>query len=230
MKTPAFFHPRHVAGQQDGFTVVELMLATAVFSLVLLIVTYGVLSFTHGYYAGINSSTTQSTVRNVITTVSQSIEFSGKVVPNNTGDPLQFFCAGDSLYIYRPGVQYAGTSDINTPGLYEQTLTGDCPDSASPPTSLASGGRQLLAKGMRVVLLNVQPKTTTAYAVDLRIAFGDNDLLCAPGAVANSCTSASTLADTGLTTGDVTCKARTGYQFCSVAGLSTIAAVRIQGE
>jgi len=45
---------------QSGFTLVELMIATMVFSVILLVITYGVVRFTNSYYKGLNSSTTNS--------------------------------------------------------------------------------------------------------------------------------------------------------------------------
>ena len=50
---------------QSGFTIVELMIATLVFAMVLLVITVGVMSFTRAYYRGINQSNTQRVARAV---------------------------------------------------------------------------------------------------------------------------------------------------------------------
>src|SRR5262249_25193419 len=68
---------RRPDSRQAGFTIVELMVATLVFSTILIVITYGVLSFTRAYYNGVTNSTTQDTARNIISTISQAVEFNG---------------------------------------------------------------------------------------------------------------------------------------------------------
>jgi prepilin-type N-terminal cleavage/methylation domain-containing protein len=63
--------------RQDGFTVVELLIATVVFTMVLLVITSGVTHFTHAYYKGVHQSSTQTTSRNVINTIAQNIQYGG---------------------------------------------------------------------------------------------------------------------------------------------------------
>jgi prepilin-type N-terminal cleavage/methylation domain-containing protein len=62
---------------QAGFTIVELMIATLVFAVVLILITVGVLTFTRSFFKGINQSRTQNAARTVIETISQGIQFSG---------------------------------------------------------------------------------------------------------------------------------------------------------
>src|SRR5689334_15673116 len=87
---------------QSGFTIVELLIATAVFSLVLLVVTAGIIRMGQAYYKGITMSRIQETTRTVSQEVTSSIQLAaGKrrngsiTIPN-----AKQFCVGDVRYTY----------------------------------------------------------------------------------------------------------------------------------
>lgn len=230
---------RIINTRQAGFTIIELMFATLAFSTILIVITAGILSFTHAYYRGVNSSTVQDTARNIAGTISQAIEFSGtNIGPTEVDGALQYFCAGDQVFTYSLGAAYTGIPSgdpgplDSNPGLYVMT-TGDggCPPSA--PDVSSGGGQELLPPNVRVTQLNVQPASiagaTNVYTITLSLALGTNDLLCT-SSVSGSCTSNASLSDTQLSTGNVACKQQTGSQFCAVSTLSTTASVRVAGS
>jgi prepilin-type N-terminal cleavage/methylation domain-containing protein len=212
---------------QSGFTIVELMIATLVFSVILLVITYGVLSFTNRYYKGINSSTTQNTARSALDSMSQAIQFGTSVGASTFSSPDGVFCAGSKMFLYTPGKLYSGsTPGPGQWGLYEfnNPATG-CVAPASAP-----GGAELLSKNMRVANLSVtQPDPLrNLWQVDFKVAYGAPDLLCAPLSQPGSCvSSAATLTDPQLHASDVTCKSEVGSQFCSVSALSTTVEQRL---
>ena len=169
---------------ESGFTIVELMIATVVFSLVLLVIIYGVLNFSRAYYGGVNSTATQSTTRSIVNTTAQAIEFSGNfIVPSaavvghaNT----YYFCAGGNTYYYIQGVEYTGLSltdpsFLNAPGLFVQP--GSCTNSPDPTKP---GSKELLSANMRITYLQVTQDPTNArlFTIQLGLAYGDGDLLC----------------------------------------------------
>jgi prepilin-type N-terminal cleavage/methylation domain-containing protein len=91
---------------QKGFTIIELLIATLIFTLVLILVTTGVLQFTRQYYKGVISSNTQSTARGIIDDITRTIQFnsgslyllkSTTLTPNNdpSAQPLGF-CIGET--------------------------------------------------------------------------------------------------------------------------------------
>lgn len=49
--------------------------AMLVFSVILTVVTMGVISFSNRYYKGVHASTTQNTTRNIMSTITQAIQF-----------------------------------------------------------------------------------------------------------------------------------------------------------
>lgn len=217
---------------QEGFTIVELMIATVIFSVVLLVITVGVLNFTHAYYSGVNSSNTQDTARSIVNNLAQAIEFSGTTIsptePVSPGSATYYFCANNNTFIFIPGKLYdVSTPSASDPGLY-QAATNSC-----DPTSVNYGqGRELLGQDMRVVLLSVaagaEPRT---YTVKVRLAYGDDDLLCAPQSVQDSCASNAVLTTSQIANhDDVTCRLQTGFQFCAVAGLTTTVALRVSSS
>lgn len=72
---------KHLDHNAQGFTLVELMIATALFSSILLLITFGLLSIGQNYYKGKNSARTQDVARRVIDEISQAIQF-GDAAPS----------------------------------------------------------------------------------------------------------------------------------------------------
>ena len=203
-----------------GFTIVELMIATLVFSVILVVVTYGVLRFTNAYYKGINSSTTQDTARNILDTVSQAIQFSGSTIsPGGTNAGVSYFCAGGDVFIYRQGIKYDSSTSISAsnPGLY--MVTSPSALGCSVVGASYTAGKQLLGTNMRVSALSIAPSASgpLLWDVQLRLAYGDNDLLVNPANGADLTGSAP----------NVQCGLRTGSQFCSVSVLTTTVQQRV---
>jgi prepilin-type N-terminal cleavage/methylation domain-containing protein len=235
-----------VCDQPSGFTIVELMIATVIFSMVTLVVVYGVLSFTNAYYGGVNSSTTQDTARAMLNSIAQAIEFSGETITTTTPvtgpglSNIYYFCAGGSTYYFDEGYMYNSSPSATNPGLYMSP--GGC---TATPTF--SNGKELLGPNMRITDLSVaqsDPTTDPAlYTVVLSIAYGDSDLLCNASGGVNppvGCLPTDalnpnnqTLAIVGKSAyqggpeNDVQCRQTTGSEFCAHAGLSTTVSLRV---
>src|SRR3989338_4615433 len=88
--------------KDSGFTIIELMIATTVFSLVLLLCTFGLLQVARVYYKGVTGAKVQEALRNVTDNITRVIQFSGgSVVPppaNTTGGTPFVFCIDDQRY------------------------------------------------------------------------------------------------------------------------------------
>jgi len=202
----------HLSDASSGFTIIELMIATLVFSTILVVITFGVIRFTNSYYKGVNSSTTQKTAQSVVDAVTQAVQFStGSPTPSTASDGVHgYFCVGGMKYIYVISVPYDAKSApavgaSNAGGIYETTNTDAC-SSANPGPSV----RQLLADNMRVTSLAFVPTTNTSiWQFSLSVAYGDDDLLTATSGP------------------NVQCKTQTGSQFCAAISLSTVAQQRV---
>jgi prepilin-type N-terminal cleavage/methylation domain-containing protein len=213
---------------QAGFTIVELMVATLVFSVILVVITSGIISFTQGYYKGINSSATQNAARNVANTIARNLEYGGgedNLFPVTVSGNNYALCIGDSLIDYNLGGQL-GTPG-NTYGVYTATHpVGSCP--VYPP---GAQGNELLGPNMRVTNLSVKKVSGVSgnlYSINIGVAYGDIDLLCdksiTPG-TSGSCSPTDTThngdidwANHGKT---VICKGGKSSRFCAVSHLST---------
>lgn len=221
---------------QAGFTIIELLIATTVFSMVLMVLLYGVLSFTHAYYSGVNSSTTQDATRTVINTVAQAVEFSGNTITptpaSQTAGRPYYFCAGGNTYYFILGSMYDGATPSSTdPGLFMDP--GIC---TATPNFSATGAKEMLGANMRVTYLNLAQSATNTrlYTVSLGIAYGAADLLCnvsqdghAGGCLPGDTVNGPSASVAGTNANDVVCKQAAGSQFCAHAGLSTTVSLRV---
>jgi prepilin-type N-terminal cleavage/methylation domain-containing protein len=103
------------AEYKRGFTVIELMISTIIFSLILLAASAAIVEVGKKYYRGITNSRTQAVARSVTEEIAQSLQYTGQSVrvPNypggvttygpeiNTGDPDTFyFCIGAKRYTF----------------------------------------------------------------------------------------------------------------------------------
>jgi prepilin-type N-terminal cleavage/methylation domain-containing protein len=167
---------------QKGFTLVELMIATSVFSIVLLIATTSIVRIGRLYYKGITQSRTQEVARSISEDISKSIQLSaGNVIDGNTlpvGSKFNGYCIGDLIYAYNPN-----TPVSSAPGKYgvktKQISVAD-PCNSTTANSAISGGKELLGSNMRVLNFEVLTKPRNQYDVNVRIAYAseeDNALL-----------------------------------------------------
>lgn len=196
---------------EAGFTIIELTIATLVFSTILIVITSAVLSYTKSYYRGINVSATQNTTRNIVDIIGQSIQFSSDsnvITPGGFGPGgSTYFCAGGRQFVFIKGQQYNPSSGLSY-GMYSIPVSSGC---ASPPAITPAGSTQLLSKGMRVTDFSlIKSGSSRLYMLHLRIASGDDDLL------------------TALTGSNVQCKSQNGSQFCAVSGVQTVVQGRLQ--
>lgn len=214
-----------VRAGERGFTIVELLIATLVFSMVLLVITIGVLSFTKAYYKGITQSNTQNTARTIIENISQAIQFSGDDITTpigTTGSNGSIgFCIGNTRYSYLLGYQLTE----GTPGSYQakhaivSDTSGSCSGLNAQNIKGSPTGKELLAPHMRLSKLSVQRiGTSNVYKINVKVVYGDLDLLSSPSGASPVATAT-----------DATCQiAYAGSQFCAVSELTTTVQKRIE--
>lgn len=208
---------------KHGFTVIELLIAMSVFSLVLLIVTVGIMQISKVYYKGVTESNVQSTARSITETIAQAIQFNGGTTLATPGAPAPgssyAFCVNDQQFSYRPGYQLVEASpgtDQTLHALVQRTMSG-CSATPQDLSSAAVTGRELLAPHMRLAALVVQSLGNDLYKVHVRIVYGDDDLLWSPSGNA-----------AGPSAPDAACRSGAGQQFCSVSDLSTVVISRVK--
>ena len=200
-----------------GFTIIELMIATTLFSVILLVITFGVTSFTNDYYKGLNSSSTQNAVGTISTAVTKAIEFGESAPVAIPGTPAAY-CIGNQAFIYNLGAQVTALG--SSLGLGQVNVSG-C--GAVLPSS---GLHEMLPANMRVVAFDITQPHPPLWELHMKLAHGDNDLLCG-GTI--SC-SGPTATDAQLVTNAASlhCRSATGSRFCAVSELSTIVQRRVE--
>ncbi len=219
--------------RQQGFTIVELLIATLVFSMILLLMSVALIQITRLYYKGITTARTQQTARNIMDSVTRGIQFSGGTVsaaptcPSGPTNPC-YFCVNDDRYTYQTNKQLVdgplGTDQARHVFIKESAVasctTGGPGNLVTPP----AGAVELMGTNMRLVKMQLSG-AGNLYSVSVRLVAGESDLLCSPSVAGDCNTSAPS---SSLTNNDVTCKNITkGTQFCAAAELQSTVQKRI---
>jgi prepilin-type N-terminal cleavage/methylation domain-containing protein len=92
---------------QDGFTIIELMIALSIFAVILVISTLVMIQISSIYVKGVNASSLQETSRNIMSNISSDIEFSGSTPLGCTETPASDTCyTGESTATYGPNDEH----------------------------------------------------------------------------------------------------------------------------
>lgn len=143
---------------QKGFTIVELMIATTVFSIVLLVILASFFQIGRMFYKGVSVDNTQETTRSVVDDITTDLKLSSGFNPSQAFNGAKYFCVGGHRYTYKldskvtdPGA----TDDVNNPsGIIEAILPGS--SCLAPNTRDGSTNKQqLLSSDMQLNALDV---------------------------------------------------------------------------
>lgn len=169
--------------KQSGFTIVELMIASTIFSIVLLLLVAVVAQIGKMYYKGIIMARTQESARAAIDEVTRPIQFGKDQIVSGAN----VVCVGTKRYTYALNVQLTddpakvGSNHRGRHGLWMDN--GGSPASCTPvnmalPTPSA-GGQELLGLGMRLKRFSVtaSPAAAGLWNVQVGVLYGDDDML-----------------------------------------------------
>ena len=179
-----------------GFTIVELMIATVVFSLVLLLALAGIMQVTRMYYKGVNQSRTQEAARAVTDEIGETIRFTndvvnlasvavtGPVVDANE-DNVNYLCIGSKRYTYAIDRKLESSGSSESDKVKRHVLWVDQPDvgcveaadlDMDEPSS-GFNGRELLSENMRLARLDVNQIVALGdvFEIGITVAYGDDD-------------------------------------------------------
>ena len=205
-----------------GFTIIELMIASTIFSVLLLIMTFAIIQISRVYYRGITSAQTQEIARTVLDEISRSIQFQGGTITGTPAVPSlgpNKFCVGDKRYSYILGRQLMDSPTFPQSKnvlVVDDKMPGCASVSAQniDSVNLNSNSRELLAANMRLASLQVNDKGNGLWEVAVRVVYGDNDLL-------EDSIGADGILDT--------CRSiQFGAQFCAASELRTVVKKRVQ--
>jgi prepilin-type N-terminal cleavage/methylation domain-containing protein len=218
---------------ETGFTIVELMIATAVFAVVLLIITTGMIQVGRLYHKGTVNANTQEVARTILEDISQAIQFGGNkaYLP---GGPANWFCVGSRRYTYTRGVRLTNTpanhvlvADRTSSTCNSATGAGNLGNpNISVNRDLTVQPRELMGFNMRLANLAIVAGPNETYTITVRVVYGENDVVCSP---AQSTDCASKTTSPFQTATDLACKDdRSTTQFCSASQLTTTVTRRVE--
>lgn len=188
---------KKITNRQRGFTIIELMIATTIFSLILMICLAGIMQITKMYYRSITQNRTREVARVIIDEISEAVRYSNQNIqigttvtgPQVEGDPetnaVGYFCVGPRRYTYAIDRQVKKNADGSNPkqikhALWVDSLAG-CSASSVDLTidTPTADGKDLLPENMRLYNLSVSVKNETEkiYEISVGVAYGDEDLL-----------------------------------------------------
>ncbi|MDB5163795.1 MAG: hypothetical protein JWS12_413 [Candidatus Saccharibacteria bacterium] len=201
---------------QKGFTIVELMIATTVFSVILLVSSVTLIQISRFFQKGTTVNSTQEATRNIVEELSESVQF-GKNIPNdppaNSGTKYGI-CIDNIRFNYALNNRVDTTTTPAHHALWRDN--GSCTPPSSLPNlnaALPAGGRELVPPGMQIVALSVSKDATNdrLWTITLRLVSGSPDMFKVFGNPSSGCI--STLL---------------GGQFCADVTLSTTVYRRLQ--
>ncbi|MGZ6004592.1 MAG: PulJ/GspJ family protein [Candidatus Saccharimonadales bacterium] len=206
--------------RQKGFTIAELLIATAIFSMMMLVVSFVIISIGKNFNKGVTETRTQDAARNIIDKITKDIQFGGLPItsPGVTLATPYAICIGQDRFSIN--VNQELVDGVNH-GVILDTPSLDSPPETcaiSPPITNLTGGSlpsgsprplELLSPGMRVTDLTVVPLVSnpTVYQVHITVVYGDDDLISGSGS-------------------SVVCNNSAGSQFCAVADISATVEAR----
>ena len=161
---------RNKSKSQRGFTVIELLIATAVFSVVLLVFVTSFLRLSELFYKGVNLTNTQESARNMIQSISSDIQFynqAPQVFPSEN-----YFCIGTHRYTYVPYVQYDPSSS-SAIGMIKENLP-NCVSPTIQPANLRNG-QEMLDPGMQINKMIITCNASGLCSVSTHLVYYSND-------------------------------------------------------
>jgi len=218
---------------QSGFTILELMIATVVLSVILLLVTSVMIGIQALYYKGVNQENVQNNVRSIVNEVSQEIQDNNLTVQpvalpywvTVKSVPYQekALCIGSVRYLYVMGAQ-VGSETAQALWRDSTPVTG-CGTNGTAfsvaPNIInhtpADNGTEYVASGARLTDFQVTSPTGSNpnYVISVAVAIGNDGLLNLNNNATNN--------DYGAQ-----CISNPGDQFCATASLTTEVGQRIQ--
>jgi prepilin-type N-terminal cleavage/methylation domain-containing protein len=238
---------------QKGFTIVELMIATTVLSIILLLVTFMIIGIGRLYTKGINLSRIQDNTRAIVDDVSQHVQLStqgqfyGPITISTSPYYVGEYCIGDARYTFVINKRL-GSGATDVPHVLWRDANPDffanaCPQAAETSkiadmtaTVPYPGGTELVAARSRLTAFSIAEEVNSGtvstpglYDIHVGLAYGDDDQLCDSSATPDPCPSPTSTLDIISPLDTVVCKGQAGDEFCGTSDLSVSIAQRLTG-
>lgn len=178
---------------KGGFTIIELMIATTIFSLVLMLCLNGVMQITKMYYQGMTQARTRDAARTVIDEIAETVRFTNQdivISPIVSGpqvklgdNPVGYFCLGPKRYTYAID-RVVKKAPANNSKQIKHALWVDQPAGCTGAADLtidtpSANGTSLLSENMRLFKMDIEltDSVKKLYRIGIGVAYGEDDLL-----------------------------------------------------
>jgi len=168
-----------------GFTIAELMIATSVFSVILLVGAAAFVQLGRAYYRGVTTTQTQQTAKQIINKVSADIRLNSSVSPLGTASGSRlYYCLGPHRYsfILYKLVDSSNHDNSTNFGLLEDEPPGaGCGNPFDGSLPLVNP-TEILGSNMRLLTFAINPvgSSGTIYSVKITVASGADAALTNP--------------------------------------------------
>lgn len=209
---------RLTKNNQQGFTIIEMMIAMVVFSTILVMVSAMMIGISRLYYKGINQASVQEATRNIAEQVSQSIQLTdhNPIYGTKTFGPInaEAYCMNNVRYSFVKNMQMGSDADDSRHVLWRDTNNPG--GSVCVPLNVNSNltdGTELALEGSRLTEFSISDVEDSDFAnrINVGLAYGDSDLLKFSGE-------------------NTRCLGDTGGQFCATSKQNMLVTRRLTGR
>ena len=221
------------SSDEKGFTIMELMIATAILAVLLLMSSVVMIGIANLFEKGINITNLQNVNRNIVSEITSDIQFSGEKVDSGsysyptgagTSETVYAICFGNVRYSYVinfPPSNWSHTiwkDEMSSPGSCIPLNIGmpipNCSvDVNCIPSSTSVTGGDLAGPNMHIAYLKVQSiGNSQVYSIAIGMMLGQSYLF----------ESSSVPPGTNYI-----CNTNVGQQFCATSSLSAVATERL---
>ncbi|HEX5456627.1 MAG TPA: prepilin-type N-terminal cleavage/methylation domain-containing protein, partial [Candidatus Saccharimonadales bacterium] len=165
---------RNKNNHSHGFTILELMIATTVFSFVLLVASVGIIAIGRDYYKSLTSVKLQETTRSVVDDISSSLQFSqtdaisSHLYDGGVPATVKVRCFGSDRYRYIINQKVQKVTDPTHPERFHALYRDKRPfESSCDASGNWTDGTELLGDNMR--LLQFEVSNSDPFQVTIRV-------------------------------------------------------------
>jgi prepilin-type N-terminal cleavage/methylation domain-containing protein len=155
---------------QKGFTIVELMIASTILTVLLVSASFVLVQIGRLYYKGVITSRTQDTARNIIESISRPAQLEGAKITDVVSGEWRVICVGNQRFSIRENK--IATSADPFVALKDYVATSDQCNVAA--TASSAGVESLLANNMRIASLGIS-EADGMRQVSVTVAYGEID-------------------------------------------------------
>jgi prepilin-type N-terminal cleavage/methylation domain-containing protein len=161
----------------QGFTLIELMIATIIFSMVLLVMLAGFLQVSRMFYKGVTISSTNEAARTLVDSIINDYRFTQSAVPIASSGSKRYFCIGSHRYTYITAGNAGVGAKVDSGDLVAPTsnsmkagIVVDTVSTCNAPNNIGTNARQLIGLNMQLNDFNFIPANNGVF-VHARVVF-----------------------------------------------------------